>query len=164
MRRGLLVGLVVLGGGLLTACAYPPGPPVYDLAGVYKEDSGRLMVELGRCSNEGDIEGLILQGLPMDGLVERRTGHVPGDTRPGPFPLLAPAPDPREEPATPPSLDPGGFYVLAFDVLKDDRRVLYASATSFKTQDIEALRPGQVWADGKAMSRERFRAYIRDAC
>ncbi|MER5485270.1 hypothetical protein ABT024_18860 [Streptomyces sp. NPDC002812] len=161
MRRGLLVGLVLLGGGLLTACT----PPTYDLAGVYKDDSGQIMVEAGRCSNEGQISGFYLAGPPVEGEPSstRTTGHVRGDTHPGPFPLLAPVPGPDGKPGAAPPLDAGSYY-LRFHVLKDEHRVLYSSATSFESGDIQALRPGQVWANDKAMSRDHFRTYLRDAC
>ncbi|MCX5404399.1 hypothetical protein OHA37_10960 [Streptomyces sp. NBC_00335] len=155
------MGLALLSGGLLTACS----PPTYDLAGVYKDDSGQLMVEAGRCSNEGEITGFYLAGPPVEGSpsTTRTTGHVRGDSRPGPFPLLAPVPGRNGEPGAPPSLDAGSYY-LSFDVLEDGHWVLYSSATLFESRDIQALGPGQVWADGEAMSRKRFRAYIRDAC
>ncbi|WP_327304365.1 hypothetical protein OG730_12880 [Streptomyces sp. NBC_01298] len=39
-----------------------------------------------------------------------------------------------------------------------------AAASHFRTEDIEALGPDQVWANGKAMSRKKYRAYVKDEC
>ncbi|MDD9379111.1 hypothetical protein M8Z33_21100 [Streptomyces sp. ZAF1911] len=61
-----------------------------------------------------------------------------------------------------------GFPVLDLAaVYRDDSgriMVRYTSSSDFRREDIDSLRPGQLWAKGEAMSRDRFRAYIRDAC
>ncbi|MFD6891309.1 hypothetical protein [Streptomyces sp. NPDC059957] len=160
MRRAWLTGLVLLGLGLLTSC----GPPIRDLAAVHKDDSGRIMVELGQCGGSGRIVGVHAAGLPDDG---GQVSWSPGREadQPGPFPLFAPPGAGNGEGGRdgPQSLESRSTYIVAFEVL-DGHRVLYRSSTEFRRTDIEGLRPDQVWANGKAMSRKKYRAYVKDEC
>ncbi|MFB6516846.1 hypothetical protein [Streptomyces sp. NPDC056401] len=154
---GIGIGLV-----LLNSC---DGLPVLDLAAVYRDDSGRIMVELGQCGSTVDARGPTLVVTPDEGdTTYWPTGREPGRT--DPFPLFAPpgAWAVKGKPGGPRALEPRHGYSLHFTVLEDGHRVRYTSSSDFRREDIDSLRPGQLWAKGEAMSRDRFRAYIRDAC
>ncbi|MFE4264376.1 hypothetical protein [Streptomyces sp. NPDC056883] len=158
---GIVIGTGI-GLALLNSC---DGFPVHDLAAVYRDGSGRIMVELGQCGSKVDARGPTLIVTPDGGdPTYWPTGREPGRT--GPFPLFAPpgawAVDGK--PGGPRALEPRHGYVLHFTVLEDGHRVLYTSASDFSLADIESLRPGQLWANGEAMSRERFRAHVTSEC
>ncbi|MER5763590.1 hypothetical protein [Streptomyces sp. NPDC002082] len=170
MRGIRTVGLpalgIVIGTGigivLLNSCG---GHTALDLAAVYRDGSGRIMVELGQCDSKADARGPTLVVTPDGGdTTYWGTGRDPG--RPGPFPLFAPpgAWAVKGKPGGPRALEPHHGYYLHFTVLEDGHRVLYTSSSDFRREDIHSLHPGELWANGEAMSRERFHAHVTSQC
>ncbi|WP_407837068.1 hypothetical protein ACE1OC_12460 [Streptomyces sp. DSM 116496] len=156
---GIAIGIGLV---LLNSCG---GHPVLDLAAVYRDGSGRIMVELGQCGKKVDARGPTLTVTPDEGdTTYWGTGRDPG--RPGPFLLFAPpgAWAVKGKPGGPRALEPRHGYNLHFTVLEDGHRVRYTSSSDFRREDIDSLRPGQLWANGEAMSRERFRAHVTSEC
>ncbi|GLX22243.1 MULTISPECIES: hypothetical protein [Streptomyces] len=59
------------------------------------------------------------------------------------------------------SLKPGRRYSLSFHApgFAD-----YSGTVSFTAEDLAGLGPGEVWADGRAMSPKKFRKLVADEC
>ncbi|MEW2495224.1 hypothetical protein AB0942_17075 [Streptomyces nodosus] len=57
------------------------------------------------------------------------------------------------------ALLPGLTYALAFHGSGG-----YMAHVYFTADDLASLRPGQVWADGRAMSTKDFDALVDDKC
>ncbi len=121
------------------------------------------MVELGQCGGKDDARGPTLAVTPEQGdTTYWPTGRQPG--RAGPFALFAPGMGRGGETGRPRALEPRYDYYLHFSVLEDGHRVRHTSASDFRHEDIASLRPGRVWANGEAMSRERSRTYVKSEC
>ncbi|MEV0522138.1 hypothetical protein AB0I66_01835 [Streptomyces sp. NPDC050439] len=54
---------------------------------------------------------------------------------------------------------PGRTYSLGFKASSS-----YQAHVYFTADDLASLRPGQVWADGRAMSTEDFAELVDDKC
>ncbi|MFF2852289.1 hypothetical protein ACFVT5_39140 [Streptomyces sp. NPDC058001] len=75
------------------------------------------------------------------------------------FPLFSPPPEWRARTFGRQALLPGRTYALAFRGSGS-----YAAHVYFTADDLAALRPGQVWADNRAMSTEEFDELVEDKC
>ncbi|MFJ9247129.1 hypothetical protein [Streptomyces sp. NPDC101776] len=78
------------------------------------------------------------------------------------FPLFEPPRSWRTEATGPQMLAPGRTYSLTFKVYGTG--VEYTGDLYFTAKDLTSLRPGQVWADDRAMSRDDFDDLVDDKC
>jgi hypothetical protein len=177
-HRLVSVAGVVVGGVLLSGCT----PAVLPLAAAWPGADGEPVVMLRPC--EGDhATHLWLLSWPEDAYVDDGHGGItdnptstasPGsDTgwRAAPdiasgattFPLFLPPSAWHVESAGPQELRPGRTYSLSFQGARKGWRP-YDGSLFFTADDLASLRPGQVWADGRAMSRGEFGALVADKC
>ncbi|MFZ3500587.1 hypothetical protein ACODT5_46470 [Streptomyces sp. 5.8] len=156
MRRTWLAGTVLVA-AVLAGCS----PPTLDLAGVSKDAQGLPQLELTLC--KGDVAGSFVyfsaRGTAVSGW---HTGLGADLGRPGPFPPFSPPEDWEITREGQQSLTADEYYV-SYKAVEGDN-VEYSVRSHFRTEDIEALGPDQVWANGKAMSRKKYRAYVKDEC
>ncbi|WP_405978438.1 hypothetical protein [Streptomyces sp. NBC_00158] len=59
------------------------------------------------------------------------------------------------------SLKPGREYSLSF---RPPGFGDYSGSVSFTAEDLAGLKPGEVWAGGRAMSQKKFRKRVADKC
>ncbi|MGW2559975.1 hypothetical protein ACWCXB_12140 [Streptomyces sp. NPDC001514] len=78
------------------------------------------------------------------------------------FPLFEPPEDWDAKPVGEQSLQPELTYTLVFG--KGEFNYEYTGTVEFRASDIGGLRPGHVWADGRAMSRDAFEELAEDSC
>lgn len=53
-------------------------------------------------------------------------------------------------------------YQVAFG--KAEFNYEYTGLVTFRLTDVDALEPGQVWADGRSMTREAFEELAEESC
>ncbi|MEW2626288.1 hypothetical protein [Streptomyces sp. NPDC048106] len=75
------------------------------------------------------------------------------------FPLFSPPPEWRAHTFGRQELLPGRTYGLEFRVYSS-----YLAHGYFTADDLASLRPGQVWANGRAMSTKDFDKLVDDKC
>lgn len=150
---------VVARGLLLSGC----GAEMLPLVAVEPDARGGFTAVLRPCGDDL-ITGLSLFGTHgdpeqnvsgWDTTIDRRGA----DAR---FPLFSP---PAVWHATPVGVQrvvPGYTYELAFG--KAESNYEYTGTVTFTAKDLASLKPGQVWADGKAMSLRAFEKLAEDAC
>ncbi|GGL96622.1 hypothetical protein GCM10010129_45560 [Streptomyces fumigatiscleroticus] len=154
---GGVAGAVVL----LSGCAAVDLP----LAAV-RTDADGVPWALVRPCGDDDYLGPRLQGRAAGAAQDAAVtsgwsvrGERDGDTE---FPLFSPPAAWRARPAGPQRLQPGHRYTLSFGhyVTGDS----YNGVVEFTAEDVAALPPGQVWADGRAMSLGEFEELAEDSC
>ncbi|MGW6746517.1 hypothetical protein ACWGDX_38265 [Streptomyces sp. NPDC055025] len=161
---------------LLTGC----GPPDLGLAALWKGEDGRWWAELRPCGDDL-LNSAHLSGRPTEETEAAGTGGSPSP-EPEPdiddstgwrawsmtptgrarFPLFAPPESWRAEVTGPREPRPGYTYGLTFRAGADDR--VYLGSVFASTEELATLRPGQVWADGRAMSMDEFDDVVADQC
>lgn len=168
-RAGLVVVGVTVGGLLLGGC----GPAHRSLVGVWLDPDGRAMARVRPC--DGDQSGGVrLRAYPDDREGGRgRRGHqavngwsaaaVPalGDTT---FPLFAPPDAWHPDTVGPQRLLSNATYGLEFTAYEHEDFVDYVGEVTFTGENLAALEHGEVWADGRSMSREAFDQLAGEAC
>ncbi|MFE0629452.1 hypothetical protein ACFW3D_21140 [Streptomyces sp. NPDC058864] len=80
------------------------------------------------------------------------------------FPLFSPPSSWRVETTGTQELLKGRTYALTFTGPRGSNGNTYDGHVYFTADDLESLDPGQVWADGRAMSRDAFRELVDDNC
>ncbi|MFF7174527.1 MULTISPECIES: hypothetical protein [Streptomyces] len=161
MRRRCVSGvaLVAAAVGLLSGCTAVDLP----LAGVRVGADGMPYALLRPCGDDSyrtpGLDGSVGDDGPVTtGWSVKRT-RLSGDAD---FPLFSPpaAWDARHRGAR--RLLPQHHYTLGFGhyVTGDS----YNGIVTFTTADLDALTPGQVWADSRAMSRHDFEKLAEDSC
>ncbi|WP_405730867.1 hypothetical protein OG885_14105 [Streptomyces sp. NBC_00028] len=170
MRRAGLVAVgVTVGGLLLGGC----GPAHHSLIGVWLDTDGRAMARVRPC--DGDQSGSVrLRAYPDEREGGRgRRGHqavngwsaaaLPAlaDTT---FPLFAPPDAWHPDTVGPQRLLSNATYGLEFTAYEHEDFVDYVGEVTFSTDDLAGLERDEVWADGRAMSREAFDELVGDAC
>lgn len=152
---------VVCGMVSLTGC----GADVLPLAGVRAGTDGAPYALLRPCGDDS-YRGLALDGRPddvgADGPVttgwDVRRKSLSGDAE---FPLFSPPDAWRARHRGAQRLVSGHTYSLAFGRYPDSD---YTGTVTFTAKDIARLKPGRVWADGRAMSLGEFEELAEDSC
>ncbi|MGW1214640.1 hypothetical protein ACWD5F_33945 [Streptomyces sp. NPDC002499] len=160
-RSGVAVAGAVAGCLLLSGCGAIDLP----LAAVGVDATGAPQAVLRPCGDDL-IQGLSLVGAPADTESERNYSgwRVPGKrhgTDAG-FPLFAPPSAWQARAVGQQRLVPDYTYELAFG--KAEYNYEYTGRVTFRAADLAALKPGQVWADDRAMSLDEFEELAEDSC
>ncbi|MFI6012894.1 hypothetical protein ACIBAG_29455 [Streptomyces sp. NPDC051243] len=168
-RMGLAAAGVTFGGLLLGGCS----PAHLSLAAAWLDEDGRPMARVRPCDDDQSAD-VRLRAYPSerrDG--RRKRGHPTangwetqplkalGDTT---FPLFAPPASWHPETVGPRRLLSGGSYHLEFTTYESEDLVDYVGEVTFTAEELAALRPGQVRADGRAMSPGEFEELAEDSC
>ncbi|MFE2020481.1 hypothetical protein ACFW9O_20825 [Streptomyces sp. NPDC059499] len=169
MRRVMACALfAAIGVATLSAC----GAVVLPLVGVQLDAEGVPHVLLRPCGDD-KIRGPGLQGFAgtnqaedgglLDG--ENLSGwkvpaeHAPGDVD---FPLFAPPSQWAAVQVGDQDLRADLTYQISFG--KAEFNYEYTGLVTFRLTDIDALELGQVWADGRSMTREAFEELAEESC
>ncbi|WP_406173760.1 hypothetical protein [Streptomyces sp. NBC_00996] len=175
-RSSAAVG-VPAGLGLLSGCS----PASLSLAAVWLGTDGQPVVAVRPC---GRATHLSLAGWAEDAYIEDKSGEMvpnPSSTAsPGQvntrwwvgsgveiarttFPLFSPPSVWHTQKTGPQRLLPGRSYSLHFVGARRGRHP-YDGYLGFSAAGLASLRPGQVWADGRAMSLGEFEKPAEDSC
>ncbi|MFC8432816.1 hypothetical protein [Streptomyces sp. NPDC057253] len=163
MRRGwAAVAGAVAAMGLLSGCGAEDLP----LVAVRVDDAGAVEVLLRPCGDDL-VRGPSLDGMPSGQEDSERSvsgWEARGSRRlvDAGFPLFSPPADWHVLPVGEQRLLPGHTYQLAFG--KDEFNYEYTGIVTFTAADLAALKPRQVWADGRAMSLGEFEKLAEDSC
>ncbi|WP_369249396.1 hypothetical protein [Streptomyces sp. R41] len=181
MRHGGLAAAGVLVGlGLLSGCS----PAALSLSAVWLGRDGQPVVAVRPC--DGDhATNLNLSSWAEDAYIEdkKNGGVVPNPSStasPGQvntrwsvgsgveigrttFPLFSPPSAWHTQKTGQQRLLPGRSYSLHFMGARQSWDP-YDGYLTFSAADLASLRPGQVWADGRAMSRAEFDDLVDDQC
>ncbi|MEU5657503.1 hypothetical protein ABZ802_18025 [Streptomyces sp. NPDC047737] len=169
MRRVMACALfLAVGVTTLSGC----GAMMLPLVGVQLDTDGVPHVLLRPCGDD-KIRGPALRGFAgteqaesgglLDG--ENLSGwkapgeHAPGDAD---FPLFAPPSQWAAVPVGAQDLRAGLTYQVAFG--EAEFNYAYTGLVTFRRTDVDALEPGQVWADGRSMTREAFEKLAEESC
>ncbi|WP_326666118.1 hypothetical protein [Streptomyces sp. NBC_00385] len=169
MRRVMVYALfAAVGMATLSGC----GAVVVPLVGV-QLDAKEVPHLLLRPCGDDKIQGLALQGFAginqaesgglLDG--ENLSGwKVPGKKAPGDvdFPIFAPPSQWAAVHVGDQNLRTDLTYQVAFG--KAEFNYEYTGLVTFRLTDVDALEPGQVWADGRSMTREAFEELAEESC
>ncbi|MBK3566632.1 MULTISPECIES: hypothetical protein [unclassified Streptomyces] len=174
-RVGVTAVGVTAGVGLLSACS----PAQLPLAAAWLDTDGRPVALVRPCGHDraGSIH---LSSWTADETADGASGTPEGqgsDTGWGTplvgphgepfgtttFPLFEPPRSWRTEAVGPQALAPGRTYYLKFTV-PGGAVVHYSGVLDFTAKDLTSLHSGQVWADGRAMSRDDFDDLVDDKC
>ncbi|MFF8847065.1 hypothetical protein ACF08N_30855 [Streptomyces sp. NPDC015127] len=159
--RVLPGGVVAVGLLLLTGCS----PEQKPLVAVRLDAEGTAQVLLRPCDGDDRVRGPQLVVTPAG---EERTGDnesgwdADGRNRIADFPLFAPPAEWKAKVSGPQTLRPGYDYDLRFG--DPDNTYAYIGVVHFRAPYLQALEPGEVWADDRAMPREEFEELADDAC
>ncbi|GGN76022.1 hypothetical protein GCM10011579_056600 [Streptomyces albiflavescens] len=178
-HRGATATGVLAGLRLLSGCS----PASLPLVAVWPGADGQPVVAVRPC--DGDhATGLRLSSWAADAYIEDPSGGVvdnpsstasPGqvDTRWAvrsgveigrtTFPLFSPPSAWHAQRIGPQKLGPGRVYSLDFTGARQGWDP-YDGRLGFTAADLASLHPGQVWADGRAMSRDAFDDLVDDKC
>lgn len=162
MRRMVcvLVG-VVAGALLLSGCEAVDLP----LAAVRMGVDGKPQALIRPCGDDR-VDGLSLTGTrAKDGSGPNLSGwRVPDTVRPGDagFPLFSPLADWHARPSG--TQAPVADYTYQLGFMKGESNYEYSVILTFRTADLAKLKPGQVWADDRAMSLGEFEKLAEDSC
>ncbi|MFE4172075.1 hypothetical protein ACFRR7_08465 [Streptomyces sp. NPDC056909] len=171
---------------LLTGCS----PPDLGLAALWKGEDGRWWAELRPCGDDllnsphlsswpteeteatgseaAGTEAAVTGGSPSpepEPDIDDSTGWRAWSMTPtgrARFPLFEPPESWRAEVTGPREPRPGHTYALTFRAGADDR--VYLGSVFASTEELATLGPGQVWADGRAMSMDEFDDVVADQC
>lgn len=150
---------VVAGAMLLSGC----GAELLPLVAVRLGASGAPEAVLRPCGDDL-IQGLSLRGAPAGSDRVLSGWRVPGKRHgaDAEFPLFSPPAAWHARPTGEQRLVPGYTYELVFG--KAEFNYEYTGIVTFRAADLTALKPGQVWADDRAMSLGEFEELAEDSC
>ncbi|MGW3101731.1 hypothetical protein [Streptomyces sp. NPDC001100] len=158
--RGAAAVLGTVAGALvLSGC----GAEIRPLVAVQRDARGGFTAVVRPCG-EDKITGLSLFGTHGDP-EKNLSGWDAKDDRRGAdarFPLFSPPAVWHATPVGPQRVVPGYTYELAFGKAEPDYE--YTGTVTFTAKDLSALKPGQVWADDKAMSLGEFEKLAENSC
>ncbi|MER5381312.1 hypothetical protein ABT040_13660 [Streptomyces sp. NPDC002688] len=162
MKRAVVAVVGVVAGCLLLGGC---GPEIRPLAAVRLDTEGAPRAVLRPCGDDL-IRGLSLVGAPAgtDSGRNRSGWKVPGKrhgTR-AEFPLFSPPSAWRARASGQQRLVPDYTYRLGFG--KAEFNYEYTGTVTFRAADLATLKPGQVWADDRAMSLGEFERLAEDSC
>jgi hypothetical protein len=153
---GAVAGCLLLGG-----C----GAEVLPLAAVRLDTDGAPLAVLRPCGDDL-VQGLSLVGAPAgtDSGRNRSGWKVPGKRHgtDAEFPLFSPPSAWRARAIGQQRLVPDYTYELGFG--KAEFNYEYTGTVTFRAADLATLKPGQVWADDRAMSLGEFEKLAEDSC
>lgn len=160
VRRRFIGGVALVGGavGLLSGCTAVDLP----LAGVRVGANGAPYALLRPCGDDGyrtpGLDGSVGEGPVTTGWLVKKT-KLSGDAD---FPLFSPPAAWGARHRGTQRLLPKHHYTLSFGhyVTGDS----YNGFVTFTAADLDALKSGQVWADGRAMSLGEFEELAEDSC
>ncbi|MFE1311721.1 hypothetical protein [Streptomyces sp. NPDC058755] len=157
-RRGAVLGTAA-GCLLLGGCS----PACLSLAAVWLDADGKPVVSVRPCGDDR-VRRLSLSspedpGTSDDSFWETRDVRS-GDVT---FPLFSPPRSWNVDRRGPQQLVAGRTYWFSGSVGHGDSVDHYIVVT-FSPADLARLKPGQVWADNRAMSREDFDGSLGDTC
>ncbi|MFI0964737.1 hypothetical protein ACH4S8_25590 [Streptomyces sp. NPDC021080] len=153
--------------GVVTACLLLSGceAELLPLAAVRLDTEGVPRAVLRPCGDDL-IGGLSLVGTPAgtDSGRNRSGWKVPGDRHvtDTEFPLFSPPSAWRARATGQQRLVPDYTYELGFG--KAEFNYEYTGNVTFRAADLATLKPGQVWADDRAMSLGEFERLAEDSC
>ncbi|MGC5566944.1 hypothetical protein ACPYPG_29340 [Streptomyces sp. FR-108] len=162
LRAGVIVVLALLAAG----CS----PAERPLVAIGKGPDGDVRALLRPCSDDDAIREVVLlrtdekggkvDPAALDHWSARPPRSVTGEQE---LSLFGPPESWQSKAVSATKLASHGDYSVSFVVGPDDI-VRYKGRTSFTRADVAGLAPGQWWADGRAMSRAKFREQADDAC
>ncbi|MGW6025301.1 hypothetical protein [Streptomyces sp. NPDC055099] len=162
MRRMCGAACLTLGLVVVSGCT----PADLPLIAVRNGDDGQPVVDLRPCEEGETISGVHLRSwAPEEGEAtadEKDSGWGNEEAKNKgrvAFPLFSPPPRWHARPYGPQGLLPGRTYSLSFR-----KSSSYQAHVYFTADDLASLRPGQVWADSRAMSTEDFAELVDDKC
>ncbi|MFF6999829.1 hypothetical protein ACFY93_33545 [Streptomyces sp. NPDC008313] len=158
MRRSVVLGMVGAGCLLLGGCS----PPYLPLAAVSLDADGAPVIILRPCGDDEAHDLSLTESGSRKGTDTywSASGAWAGDVT---FPLFSPPPSRTTHREGPQRLVAGAEYALHAPV-GDKTHNDYFIWLSFSTGDVRRLKPGQVFADDRAMSRDAFDDLVDDAC
>jgi hypothetical protein len=162
MRRYVIAMVgVAVGALLLSGCGAVDLP----LAAVQVGADGVPYALIRPCGDDR-VQGLSLTGTKAkDGSGPNLSGwRVPDTVRPGDadFPLFSPLADWHARPSG--TRTPVADYTYQLGFMKGEYNYEYNATLTFRTADLAKLKPGQVWADDRAMSLGEFEKLAEDSC
>ncbi|MEO3974947.1 hypothetical protein [Streptomyces sp. CAU 1734] len=179
MRRVMGAVYAVSALGLLSGCS----PAKLPLAAVWMGEDGKPAGEIRPCDGDraahvalrgwGTDESAVHPSArgesdpdssttPAEG-AEDSGWKTSGVHRGASFALFAPPPSWRVETTGVQAPAPGHTYVLGFKGPHDGWNP-YDGEVHFTADDLASLDPGQVWADGRVMSRDAFAELVDEKC
>ncbi|WP_158711557.1 hypothetical protein [Streptomyces xylophagus] len=169
MKR-VVVGVVsaVAGSVLLGGCS----PANLSLAAVRLDGDGTPVATLRLCDGDRGSRAELSSWPTGDAgasePVDQQTGWRPDfgaeiEVSTATFPLFSPPAAWHTEATGPQRLRPGRTYALDVTGPRSGWDP-YDIVVYFTTADLNRLKPGQVWADDRAMSRDDFDDLVDDAC
>ncbi|MEV6759011.1 hypothetical protein [Streptomyces sp. NPDC051214] len=162
MRRMCGAACLTLGLIMVSGCS----PADLPLIAVRNGNDGQPVVDLRPCE-EGETlsEAHLVSWTPEKGEATndgKDSGWGAGAVKThgsGVFPLFSPPPAWHARPHGTQELMSGRTYSLSFKGSGS-----YQAHVYFTADDLASLRPGQVWADDRAMSTEDFAELVDDKC
>lgn len=150
----------IAGGALLLSGC---GAVVLPLAAVELDADGAPNAVLRPCGDDL-IQGLSLAGAPADSEKNLSGWRVPGRRHgsDAEFPLFSPPADWHAKAIGQQRPVPAYTYQLAFG--KAEFNYEYTGIVTFRAADLARLKPGQVWADDRVMSRGEFEGLAAGSC
>ncbi|MET9901387.1 hypothetical protein [Streptomyces sp. NPDC006446] len=162
MKRAVVAVVGVVAGCLLLGGC---GADIRPLAAVRLDTEGAPRAVLRSCGDDL-IQALSLFGAPAgtDSGRNRSGWKVPGKRHGtgAEFPLFSPPSAWRARASGQQRLVPDYTYRLGFG--KGEFNYEYTGIVTFRAADLAALKPGQVWADGRVMSLGEFERLAEDSC
>ncbi|MET9383964.1 hypothetical protein ABZY09_23510 [Streptomyces sp. NPDC002928] len=163
VRAGLAAAGAVAGIGLLSGCS----PAQLPLVAVWLDGDGQPVATVRLCDGDHG-SGVRLHSWAEDDTVADDNGWSAAfgarvDVTSATFPLFTPPAAWHVEAAGQQKLLPGHAYALGFTGPRHGWNP-YDGYVSFTSEELNALHPGRVWADDRAMSLGEFEKLAEDSC
>ncbi|MCI3273324.1 hypothetical protein [Streptomyces cylindrosporus] len=159
-RRGVTAVGMAVGGLLLGGCS----PAELPLAAVSLGEDGEPVAIVRPCGDDRIGPLHLFSGAGEAGADPGTSWSQTTDARVGrtSFPLFSPPGSLGVSTYGPQRLSTGARYYL--DISGGRGWDAYNVSLTFTSEDLAGLQPGQVWADGRAMSRDGFDDLVSDKC
>ncbi|WP_158697171.1 hypothetical protein [Streptomyces hokutonensis] len=168
MKRFLVAVGAVAGGVLLGGCS----PAQQSLAAVRLDEDGTPVATVRLCDGDhgsrAELSSWPTKDAGTSEPLDQQTGWRPDfgtavEVSTATFPLFSPPAAWHTEATGPQRLQPGRTYALDVTGPRAGSDP-YDIVVYFTTADLNRLKPGQVWADSRAMSQDDFDDLVDDAC
>ncbi|MGI5458206.1 hypothetical protein ACQEWB_34520 [Streptomyces sp. CA-249302] len=159
-RTGVAAVGAAVGSLLLAGCS----PAELPLAAASLDEDGKPVVIVRPCGDDRIGPLHLVSGAGDDGVDPGTSWFQTTDARVGrtTFPLFSPPGSLGVRAYGPQHLSTGAGYHL--DISGGRGWDAYNVSLSFTAEDLAGLKPGQVWADRRAMSRDDFDDLVGDRC